>query len=129
MKPDITRNKTDLADTLLLHIRASGLPKPVREYAPLPPRKFRCDLAWPALMLCVEVSGGELMIGGGRHNRAAGMANDYEKNNLLVLAGWDVLYFTGSMVRDGRAIATMTEALRAYTNQPPPVKLDSDTEL
>ena len=105
---------TDLADTLLLHLRALRLPLPVREYRALPDRRFRCDLAWPDLKppLCVEVDGGELMQG--RHNRAAGMASDCEKQNLLVLAGWHCLRFTGQQVKDGSALAVVTEALRRF---------------
>lgn len=102
------RNKSDLADTLLLHIRAHRLPLPVREYVALAPRKFRCDLAWPDLKLCVEVDGGEMMHvhgGGGRHNRAQGMASDAEKQNLLTLAGWRCYRFVGAQVKDGTAIA------------------------
>lgn len=98
---------SDLADLLALHIRAHRLPEPVREYRALPDRKFRCDLAWPELKLCIEVDGGELMQG--RHNRAAGMASDCEKANLLVLAGWRCLRFTGQMVKDGRAIALLQD--------------------
>lgn len=100
----------DLADTLALHVLALRLPEPVREYRALPDRKFRCDLAWPELKLCIEVDGGELMQG--RHNRAAGMASDCEKQNLLVLAGWKTLRFTGQMVKDGRAIALLQDYFR-----------------
>ncbi len=97
---------------LLLHIRAKGLPLPVREYRPFPDRRFRLDLAYPTLEppLGIEVDGGEyLPAGGGRHNRAAGMAADYEKQNRLAVAGWQVLRFTGQMVKDGRAIALLHE--------------------
>lgn len=101
---------TDLADTLRLHLRAVGLPRPIREHRPFLDRRFRCDLAWPDRKLAVEVDGGELMRG--RHNRAAGMASDCEKANLLTLAGWRCLRFTGQMVKDGRALRVVTEALR-----------------
>ncbi len=105
-------SRFDLADTLLLHLRASRLPLPVRDYQALLPRKFKCDLAWPALMLCVEVDGGELMRG--RHNRAAGMASDCEKQNLLTLAGWRCLRFVGGQVKDGSALAVVTAALARF---------------
>ncbi len=93
----------DLADTLYLHICALKLPLPVREYCAISGRNYRCDLAWPERWLCVEVDGGERMQG--RHSRAAGMASDCEKQNLLVLAGWKPLRFTGGQVRSGVAIA------------------------
>lgn len=100
----------DLADTLALHLRAMRLPEPVREYRAIPDRRFRCDLAWPDRKLAVEVDGGELVQG--RHNRAQGMASDCEKANLLTLAGWRCLRVTGQMVKDGRALRVVTEALR-----------------
>jgi very-short-patch-repair endonuclease len=107
---------SDLADLLLLHIRASRLPLPVRDYQALLPRKFKCDLAYVALKIAIEVDGGErLFSGGGRHNRAAGMESDSEKQNLLVLAGWRCLRFTGSMVKDGRAIAVL---IRMFATEP-----------
>jgi very-short-patch-repair endonuclease len=109
---NLTRNKTDLADTLLLHIRAQRLPPPIRDYQALLPRKFKCDLAWPERKLCIEVDGGELMRG--RHNRAAGMASDCVKQNLLVLAGWKTLRFTGQQVKDGSALAVVREALARF---------------
>jgi very-short-patch-repair endonuclease len=93
---------TDLADTLLLHLRALRLPLPVREYRALPDRRFRCDLAWPDRRLAVEVDGGELLQG--RHNRAQGMASDCEKANLLTRAGWRCYRFTGDMVKSGAAL-------------------------
>lgn len=108
---------TDLAETLLLHLRAVGLPLPVREYRALPDRRFRCDLAWPDRTLAVEVDGGELMQG--RHNRAAGMRDDCIKQNLLVLAGWRCLRFVGSQVKDGSALAVVTEALRRFPEVQP----------
>lgn len=93
----------DLADTLHMQIRAVRLPRALRDYQALLPRKFKCDLAWPDRKLCCEVDGGELMQG--RHSRAAGMASDCEKVNLLTLAGWRCLRFTGGMVKSGAAIA------------------------
>jgi very-short-patch-repair endonuclease len=106
------RNKTDLADTLAQHLRAMRLPLPVREYAALAPRKFRCDLAWPDRKLYVEVDGGELMQG--RHNRAAGMASDCEKAALLTLAGWVGFRFVGSQVKSGFALRMLEQWFAAH---------------
>lgn len=104
---------SDLADLLLLHIRASRLPVPIRDYRAIPDRKFLIDLAWPERKLSVEVDGGEFMRG--RHSRGAGMASDCEKANLLVLAGWKCLRFTGGQVKDGTAIRVVAEALARFT--------------
>jgi very-short-patch-repair endonuclease len=110
---------SDLADLLLLHIRAARLPLPIRDYQTLLPRKFKIDLAFVDLKIAIEVDGGEqLRNGGGRHNRAAGMANDCVKQNLLVLAGWKTLRFTGGQVKDGSALAVVREALRALGELP-----------
>lgn len=103
---------TDLADTLYLHLRAVGLPLPIREYQALPDRRFRCDLAYPLRRLAIEVDGGEQMRG--RHNRAAGMASDCDKQNLLVLAGWHCLRFTGGQVKAGLALPVVTAALAVF---------------
>ena len=103
---------TDLANTLHLHIRAFGLPLPVREHRPFLDRRFRCDLAWPDRKLAVEVDGGELLHG--RHNRAQGMASDCEKQNLLVLEGWACLRFTGQQVKSGMALPVVVQALDRF---------------
>jgi hypothetical protein len=110
-RPNISANKTDLADLLALQIRAMHLPAPVREYQALEGRKFRCDLAWLEAKVFAEVQGGEYMQG--RHSRANGMAADDEKWNLLTLAGWRGFYFTGSQVRSGAAIDFLTKVFHA----------------
>ena len=108
-RPNISSNKTDLADLLALQLRAMHLPTPVREHQAIEGRKFRCDLAWLEAKLCVEVDGGDLMLG--RHSRAQGMASDCEKQNLLTLAGWRCYRFTGSQVKSGHAIDFLTKVL------------------
>lgn len=109
-----TRNKTDLADTLHVQLRAMRLPAGMREYQALAPaRKFRCDLAWPDRKLFVEVDGGELMQG--RHNRAGGMASDCEKLCLLTLAGWKCFRFTGQQVKNGFALDIL---MRYFAQEP-----------
>ncbi len=107
----------DLADTLQLQVRALKLPPAMRDYRAIHDRKFLCDLAWPDRRLCVEVDGGELMQG--RHSRAAGMASDCEKQNLLVLAGWKTLRFTGSQVKSGAAIAFLERYFAAASGTRP----------
>jgi very-short-patch-repair endonuclease len=110
--PNATKNKTDLADTLALHLRAMQLPAFVREYRPFPDRRFRLDISWPDRLLYVEVDGGELMQG--RHNRAHGMANDCEKMALLTLAGWRGFRFVGSQVKNGFALDVLTRYFQAH---------------
>jgi very-short-patch-repair endonuclease len=93
---------------LLLHLRAAGLPEPVREYRFHPSRKWRFDFAWPAAMLAVEVEGGSWIAG--RHVRGRGFEADCEKYNAAVLLGWRILRFTSAMVEAGTALFAVEQA-------------------
>jgi very-short-patch-repair endonuclease len=98
-----------LEDLLAFHLRAARLPTPVREYRFHDTRAWRFDFAWPAALVAVEVDGGTW--NGGRHSRGAGYANDCEKRNAAVLAGWRVLSVTSEMVHNGQAAALVQQAL------------------
>jgi Uncharacterized protein conserved in bacteria len=98
-----------LEDELAAHITYAGLPPPEREYRFAPPRRYRADFAWPDRRVIAEVEGGTYS--GGRHVRPKGYENDCNKYNLAALGGWRVFRFTGGMVRDGSALATIEEAL------------------
>ena len=93
-------------ETLILHLRVSGLPEPIRELVFAPPRKYRFDLAWPDLKIACEVDGGTWI--SGRHNRGSSIAKDYEKLNLAVVNGWRVLRFTTDQVKSGEAAAVLS---------------------
>lgn len=105
--------KPDYEYELLTLIRIYGLPEPVREYRAIKDRRFRWDFAWPERKLLVEIQGD---IWAGRrgeqsgHTSGTGLTRDYEKNNLAVMAGWQVLFFAGAMIKDGTAI----ECLQKY---------------
>jgi hypothetical protein len=101
--------KSDLEAHLDRDIRALELPEPEREYRFHPQRKWRFDMAWPAMNLAAEINGGTWS--NGRHNRGSHMANEYEKLNEAALHGWRVLQFTGDQVRDGSAVAWLARAL------------------
>ena len=100
---------TDLADLLAFQCRAANLPYPVREYKFHTIRRWRFDLCWLEWLLFAEVDGGEWTVG--RHARGAGMALDCEKWNTAMLEGWTGFRFTGSMVKDGRALFVLEQAL------------------
>lgn len=101
--------KSQLEETLALHLRASKLPDPVREHRFHPTRRWRFDFAWPDRMLAVECEGGQYTQG--RHQRPAGFAGDSQKYNEAQLLGWVVLRFTGDMVRSGEAVGVIERAL------------------
>ena len=98
-------------EILANEIEQAGLPCPVAEHRFHPERRWRFDLAWPDLLLAVEIEGGTWLPWGGRHNRAAGFAADCEKYNAAALLGWRVLRFTTEMVSNGAALAVIGAAL------------------
>ncbi len=100
----------DYAETLLIQLQLSGLPEPRREFLFHPRRKWRFDLAWPDLLIAVEVEGGIWV--GGRHVRGAGYEADCEKYNEAQLAGWMVLRFTPGMIKKGKAGGVIEKAIR-----------------
>lgn len=100
---------SDLEELLATQMRDAGLPEPVRELVFAPPRKFRFDFAFPAVKIALEVEGGTKYRS--RHTSSGGYEVDCSKYNLATLLGWKVLRFTGDMVKDGRAVTTIGEAL------------------
>ena len=104
----VSVSASDLEETLAMHMRAVGIPDPVREYKFDPKRRWRADFAWPELMLLVEVEGG--IWTNGRHTRGKGFEADCEKYNEAALDGWTVLRFTGTHIKDGRALQMIERA-------------------
>lgn len=98
-------------ERLALHIRATRLPDPEREYRFDDKRRWRFDFAWPDRKIAVEVEGGTW--GGGRHTTGAGFKADCEKYAAAQLAGWIVLRVTTDHVVSGEAIGWITQALEA----------------
>jgi very-short-patch-repair endonuclease len=101
--------KSNLEEALALHIRAAGLPPPVREHRFHPVRRWRLDFCWPEERLAVEVEGG--IWTQGRHTRPSGYVADCEKYNHLTLMGWRLLRVTGDMIRKGEALQLIERAL------------------
>ena len=116
-KPAATARKTkpspppiDYAEALLFQFQLAGLPEPQREFLFHRKRKWRFDLAWPKLLIAVEVEGGVWT--GGRHVRGQGYEGDCEKYNEAQLAGWMVLRFTPGMFKRGKAGPVIEKAIR-----------------
>lgn len=100
----------DAAATLEWQLRAlERTPQPTREHRFHPERRWRFDLAWPALRVAVEVDGGAWV--GGRHTSGAGFEADCEKLSVAAANGWRVLRVTPRHVNDGRALTWILAAL------------------
>ena len=112
------RPTSQLEDTLAAQIHQADLPAPERQFKFHPSRRWRMDFVWPAHMIALEVQGGTWSRGA--HTRGRGYERDCEKHNAARLLGWRVYTVTGDMVRDGRALATVAEAL-GYTPYSPRV--------
>lgn len=100
----------NFAEALIFQLQLSGLPQPVREFMFHRKRRWRFDLAWPDLLIAVEVEGGVWV--GGRHVRGEGYEADCEKYNEAQLAGWMVLRFTPGMIKRGKAGSVIETAIR-----------------
>ena len=91
-----------LENLFAMQLDSAGLTGYVREYQAIPGRKFRFDFAFLRERLLVEINGGTY--NGGAHGRGVGINRDYEKNNLAVKFGWDVLSFDTKQVKSGEAV-------------------------
>jgi len=94
---------------LMTHLRAHKIVGYTMEYRFHPTRRWRFDFCWILKGIAVEVEGGTWS--GGRHTTGAGFEKDCEKYNEAMLMGFRIFRFTGAMIRDGRAINTILEAL------------------
>lgn len=106
-------DRPEWTETLAVQFRAAQLPEPVREHRFDAKRRFRFDFAWPDWFVALEFEGG--VFSGGAHTRGRHFESDAEKYNLAALAGWTVIRVTERMVRDGRALAWVEQALCGRT--------------
>ena len=100
-----------LEDLFALQVKLAGLPEPVREFMAIPGRRYRWDFAWPDQdkRVLVEINGGTYAHMG--HSTGSGIARDYEKSNLAMLAGWRTFVFDRRMVEAGAALDITAKAL------------------
>jgi very-short-patch-repair endonuclease len=80
---------------LIDKLRESGLDVQT-EYKFHPTRKWRFDVAIPALKVAVEYEG---IYGKSRHTTMSGYTGDCEKYNEAQILGWRVLRFTAKNIR------------------------------
>lgn len=102
---------SEAEDALLWQIKFTNKPEPMREFR-FCKRLWRFDLAWPERKLAVEVEGGTWT--GGRHTTGSGFEKDAEKYNEAIVLGWRVLRVTPKMIDDGRALALIGRAMKAF---------------
>lgn len=101
-------------------IEAAGLPAPERQSRLVDGRRFQTDLVWRGAgqMVTVEVEGGTWVRG--RHTRPQGFENDCEKYNAVELQHNPIsLRVTGGMVKDGRALTFIRQALAKALGRAP----------
>lgn len=103
------KKKSQIEETLALHIRGTQLPQPEREYRFHQTRRWRFDFAWPELKVAVETEGGTWV--NGRHNRGSGFEKDCEKYNNAAALGWHVFRFTSRQVQSGAAIDLLLDVI------------------
>lgn len=96
-RPKIARGKSGLETSFAIlwsqHPRCRKFPA-AAEHRFQPPRKWRFDFAWPAVMVAVELEGGTYSGRKSRHTTATGHQGDCEKYNAAAIAGWCVLRYT-----------------------------------
>lgn len=85
-------------------------------------RKYRLDLAVPALKIGMEVHGGAFIRRagggtGGAHHTIEGRARDMAKGNLAAVMGWIVIEVSPDEVADGTAFRWLSEALEFRNSQ------------
>lgn len=100
--------RANLADTLCFQLRAAKIPH-LREQKLIPGRKYSTDVLVDDL--AIECDGSTWT--NGRHSRGYGIETDCEKQNLLVIAGFRPMRFTGAQIKDGTALKLIEMARRA----------------
>ena len=99
-----------------------GQQRPVTEFAfaKAVGRNWRFDLAWPDLLLAVEIDGGSWSPGGGRHTRGAGFAEDCVKLSTAAALGWRVVRATYAQADAGILLGWIAAALSVTPLTPAP---------
>ena len=99
---------SDLEEIFALHVRASRLPVPEREYRFHPARRWRLDFSWPIHKVAVEIDGGTWGKKG-RHTQGAGFK--------AAILGWMVIRGDSKMVKDGSLLSFVERALGAKSTK------------
>lgn len=94
LSPSQRTGQLDRADDLREHLRVHAPDLDAVLTRDLPWRSFKLDLGNAELKLAVEVDGGLMRAGGGKH----ATSRDKEKVRELVIDGWFVLIFASTEV-------------------------------
>lgn len=78
----------------------------------IPGRKFRVDYLFRAARLVIEKNGAIWQGARGGHSSGKGLLRDYEKLNLLTLAGYRVLFYTPHQLHSGACLPVLEIVLR-----------------
>ena len=102
--------------------RRNGVVYPLTEhyFARSVGREYRFDMAWPALMVALEVNGGAFVAGGGGHNRGKAYEDDCERSAVAAALGWRVVPCTYRHLNDGRLLTWLAAALGVAPLPPAP---------
>ena len=76
-------------------------------------RRWRFDLAWPALMVAFEREGMARRGGKSRHTTFSGFQADCEKYNTAAILGWRVIRGNVKMISKGTALVAVLDAIKA----------------
>ncbi len=85
----------------------------VEEFRFHPVRRWKFDLAWPALMVAFEREGMARRGGKSRHTTFTGFQDDCEKYNAAAILGWRVIRGNVKMIANGTALVAVLDAIEA----------------
>ncbi len=100
----LPRAPSEIEEMMYFQIDLSDLPRPTRQYRPLPDRNYKLDFAWPDRKIALEVDGAV-------HRIKGTFARSFEREYFLKMAGWTVLHVGGAEVRSGAALDWITNIL------------------
>jgi len=101
----LPRDGSRLEIAMRRQMEEAGIETPDQQYLPIKGRKIRLDFAWPDRKIALEVDGAV-------HRIKKSFKGSFERNVMLLMAGWKVLHVGGDDVRNGRAIEWIKEVLR-----------------
>jgi hypothetical protein len=103
------------AEKIAHHCRRRSLPRPTVEFQFVAFRAWKLDVAWPELLVGVDIQGGAFK--GGHHSRGPGMRDDFEKLAHAVMRNWRVLLMMPEQVKAETGLFWIERTLRLAMSQ------------